>query len=1251
MDAPDEDKDVVLQRSSEEIIATLKTSVNSFLRKSEKKVRRHVRVRETQGILNLLEHFQELPQLLDPHLQSLVPLLADAFLEHLVREQSSESKPTEKVPNDSDHLLQPLSQAICQLLYTFCKIRGGKVIVRFLSTETRFLELLLSAIEAGNVEADDDIPKGHTWRWEERYITLLWLSQLLLAPFDLSTISSTVPVNGTSSTIPGLEWPENVPGVSVRVISLAIKHLSSAGKESDAAKVLLVRVAMRRDMQQLGILNCLARWAISMFRAPEMEVRPAQHYIGLLSFLAGLLVSSVGTSDMHQHLEGIFVLAQAIVDSETPLFKIINDSAVARKNAIKMIRTIGILDLRNIANYASQARIEGTIGHLLGFLADRSTPVRLADSKALSMVTLKLDEDMASEVVDAVINDLTANGNPWHGVIPNDDLKVFNLSSADEMHWHGLILTLSHLLYRHAIPATKLGPILSYLIVGLSFEKRNTSGVSVGTSVRDAACFGIWALARRYTTAELRSVALDTSETPSLSATFTVPLETLKEHSQDLVVQGLAVELVISACLDPAGNIRRGSSAALQELVGRHPDTIIEGITLVQVIDYHAIARRSRALQEVAPPAARLSRIYSDALVAGLAGWRGVGDSDASMRRMSANAFSEISWADQNSSCSLLPNVEITDSLMRLFNRYNDLPVREASERHGLLLCIAGITEGLRPILGISNIKRNLEQNSLRPLQKVLCSVISMYIPVLIDAELNLDKKGAADLSGEGISRVLLSMIPLLRAELVLRGFLDSSISQSPRRSEKEQASMLCQLDIPLWHGGAGSIVPTEALTSCQNSYDSGFPPMKAVTESARRLLLQFAKLKEKESIQSVTEALSNYILLFEKTERATVVMELIEAVIADGNSGRTGQGKASLKSLFVILPLVADSSLNPKGLQEKIFSTLHWRWTLVNDIETRVTILECLAHSSALLTHTTKFTSMIREGLDDYTTDNRGDVGSHVRIAALRVVEVFGRNLEPSDKRGYAMFHTFVGRILRLASEKLDKVRIEAQKALTWATSNEPNHRGAFVNLSSNSHEYYAALLAFPDYYYLDGLIYQVQWLTQVLEGYVLSADTGSQDVVRASRDALVEYCDAKDIHATLISCALLDLLTTSINDKNERIIPSVLEVIAFLLDMGIVQRSKVSFPELFKLVQRSHFQTRNVKKLEAAVKVYGGMIPIHNGVLKKLTSMLLHPFPRVRNLVAEELWVQMGVGKGVNWTKATQTDMAVLRKELGVV
>ena len=49
----------------------------------------------------------------------------------------------------------------------------------------------------------------------------------------------------------------------------------------------------------------------------------------------------------------------------------------------------------------------------------------------------------------------------------------------------------------------------------------------------------------------------------------------------------------------------------------------------------------------------------------------------------------------------------------------------------------------------------------------------------------------------------------------------------------------------------------------------------------------------------------------------------------------------------------------------------------------------------------------------------------------------------------------------------------------------------------------------------------------------------------------------------------------------------------------------------------------------------------------------MLLHPFPKVRNHVADTLFVVRGVGKGVDWTKAKrdEADFRALRAVLGLV
>lgn len=85
-----------------------------------------------------------------------------------------------------------------------------------------------------------------------------------------------------------------------------------------------------------------------------------------------------------------------------------------------------------------------------------------------------------------------------------------------------------------------------------------------------------------------------------------------------------------------------------------------------------------------------------------------------------------------------------------------------------------------------------------------------------------------------------------------------------------------------------------------------------------------------------------------------------------------------------------------------------------------------------------------------------------------------------------------------------------------------------------------------------------------------------------------------------------------------------------------------------LYLLVQKAHYKTGNVRKLEAAIKVYGGLLQVYPEALEKLISMLLHPFPKIRNQVADVLFVARGVGKGVNWMKAGKEDLRRLKEEL---
>lgn len=110
---------------------------------------------------------------------------------------------------------------------------------------------------------------------------------------------------------------------------------------------------------------------------------------------------------------------------------------------------------------------------------------------------------------------------------------------------------------------------------------------------------------------------------------------------------------------------------------------------------------------------------------------------------------------------------------------------------------------------------------------------------------------------------------------------------------------------------------------------------------------------------------------------------------------------------------------------------------------------------------------------------------------------------------------------------------------------------------------------------------------------------------------------------------------------DKNtsDRIVIPALEVIAVILEMqpsaanttAIVSAETTELlKKLFVAVQKIQYKSGNPAKLTAAVHAYAGIVlaaesagELRGKVLAKLVGMLLHPFPKLRELVAETVYV----------------------------
>ncbi|QSS55334.1 beta-tubulin cofactor d [Histoplasma capsulatum var. duboisii H88] len=1189
MDAP-QDRDIKLQRASNDLIREARSKLALLLWKSRpgggREVHRLAQVRKALKLITLLEPFQEWPQLLDPYLQEILSNLVDAFLAYLEMHRAQYVLASSNVSIQRGAAmgpLIPLPRAICMILYTLCKIRGVKVISWFFNNEPKYLEVMLRVF----IEWDSDaaVPEADTSEtastnaqpksliWQERYVMLLWLSHLLLAPFDLASISSeTLPVPYDNlSVVPDLS--PDIPRVSCSILSICLKYVVLPGKEREAATLLLSRLSLRVDMQRLGLLDSLMRWALDILHPKTEGIVPPPVYtcIGVLSFISRLGASGQ-VGDLASFIVPIFNGILPLSEGESALAQTIRSSASARKSMVKILRTMTTLVVsleespghHQIPEETVSMILENTIDYFLISLGDRDTPVRFAASKALSMVTLKLAPDMASDVVEAVISSLDENIlyerqdgtliTPSEAQNVDVKLRKRNISAVCPQRWQGLILTLAHLLYRRSPPTALLPQVLQSLVSGLDFEQRSSTGSSVGTNVRDAACFGIWALARKYTTSELED--LDAQE---------LKVTTNQENGSTL--QALVIELVCAACLDPSGNVRRGASAALQELVGRHPDTIFEGIPLVQVVDYHAVARRSRAMIDVATGASDIGILYWKPLVNGFLQWRGIGSPDAESRRTAARVLGDLSLQESYKSLSIM--------LERLVQQLSTTPLQAVEARHGLFLSIAATIDAF-----IRN-RNHGGGKSCSPeyTEKVVAQITDLW-GTIFDSTV----APTADVLTDHTLR------PDLTAEAC--AYLISSLSRSCGPEEQ------------------------------QNDVHPTLPhPSPRLLDKVIEVLLLCMFRPDNIPIEASSQAASYLFALLPNSQKLEVVQKWFNN-IQDNWRLETGRGQiAALGAVFKRMPtagegrqFIIDKLIDCTGVEEKIAK----RSSAVKCLATGV--LPDIDDVESLAGHFKTF-------LNDYTTDRRGDVGSFIRLEAIEAVNVI---LESKVPPGSAPVYLkdLMSCVVRLAAEKLDKVRFHAWKCLRtfWETSMDlPPLTKKFEHFSE---------VSTADYFLQLCDLLQVDWLRHSLsKGMVTSATTGTEVVVRSARFALLQYINSQNDEQKNNICAKLieDWLSIleSDNDDDRYAIPAV-EMIAFLLDNCFLHNSpdpNINYHNLFVAVQKFHFKSANMARIEAAIKVYAllwRLNVVRGDVMKKLTGMLLHPYPKIRTIAADCLYME---------------------------
>uniref|UniRef100_A0A8V5HCA3 Tubulin-specific chaperone D n=1 Tax=Melopsittacus undulatus TaxID=13146 RepID=A0A8V5HCA3_MELUD len=471
----------------------------------------------------IMDKYQEQPHLLDRHLEWMMTLLLD-----IVRDNGS--------PPQLVHLA-------FKFLYIITKVRGYKVFLPLFPHEVRDLQPVLDMLV-------DQNPKDPE-TWETRYMLLLWLSMICLIPFDLARFDGNI----------SEEEHTRVPTMD-RILAVAKCYLVVSDKARDAAAVLVSKFIVRPDVKQKRMADFLD-WTLSMISKSSFQSMEGTVVMnGMLQALAQLF--------KHAKREDCLPYAATVLECLDNCKLSESNQMVLRKLGMKLVQRLGLTFVkpkvakwryqrgcRSLAanlqaqgsvvqsqmttvaaneaddeeEYDIPGEIENVVGQLLVGLKDKDTIVRWSAAKGIGRITGRLPKELADDVIGSL-------------------LDCFSFQETDNA-WHGGCLALAELGRRGLLLPSRISDVVPVILRALTYDEKR-GACSVGSNVRDAACYVCWAFARAYDPTEL------------------IPF-----------INQIASALIIAAVFDRDVNCRRAASG-----------TFPHGIDILTAADYFAVGNR-----------------------------------------------------------------------------------------------------------------------------------------------------------------------------------------------------------------------------------------------------------------------------------------------------------------------------------------------------------------------------------------------------------------------------------------------------------------------------------------------------------------------------------------------------------------------------------------------------------------------------------------------------------------------------------
>ncbi|XP_014252404.1 tubulin-specific chaperone D [Cimex lectularius] len=575
----------------------------------------------------VINQYKEQPHLLDSHIAEILDEIVSVAMD-------------EAVSLDSKH-------RAFKYMHLVVNVRGFKAVLQHLPHAVTDLEPVLLMLEAQD-EKDIDT-------WQTRYCLLLWLSIIIKIPFHMSR----------------LDPPDTEESFTVmsRLVKICKKYILVPDSSKDACAYLTAQYLTRLDTKDKYLPEYL-EWAYEWITQKEMS----WNRLGPLAAIAAILKYGK-RQDLLPHV-GPLLKTIAAMEWRNEKYRL------CRKYAIKIIQRIGLTYLKARAvswRYQRGSRILPDLRSMISRMGDgtkEKPKEKKVESEEGGLIGKEGDDEDDQEVpqeIDEVIDELMQG-------LRDEDITVrwsaakgigrvmgrMNKQFGDEVigcvlellsprendsAWHGGCLALAEFSKRGLLLPSRLPEVIPLVQKALVYDEP-LGHCSVGTHIRDAACYVAWTFARAYEASVFK-----------------------------MYVSDIATSLVVAFCLDREVNIRRAASAAFQEHIGRQGQ-FPHGIDILTAADYYAVGVRTNSYLNISVYIAQFEE-YTTSIIDHLVE-RKLEHWDIAIRDLSAKALHNLTkYASDYMLEIVLPTLVLkTRSL-------------DSNIRHGAIIAIGEVVHAL----------------------------------------------------------------------------------------------------------------------------------------------------------------------------------------------------------------------------------------------------------------------------------------------------------------------------------------------------------------------------------------------------------------------------------------------------------------------------------------------------------------------------------------------------------------------------